>query len=161
MILEKTMHAGWLSNTWLVGDRPGGHAVIVDTGGPLEPIVAKLEEHRLTLTHVLCTHHHFDHVEHNAEYAARYGCPICGGRRERELFDALDTELDDGDEIRSGELAIRALNIPGHTAGQMAFLVNEERVFTGDTLFRRSIRRQRAVQGTRHSTTSSTRSWTC
>lgn len=139
MILERTMHPGWLSNTWLVGDRPGGHAVVIDTGGPLEPIVRKLEEHRLTLTHVLCTHHHVDHVLHNEDYAGRFGCPICGGRRERELFGRLDRELEGGDELRSGDLHVRALHIPGHTAGQLAFLIDEERVFTGDTLFRRSV----------------------
>ena len=36
MIFERTMHSGWLSNTWLVADKPGGHAVIIDTGGPIE-----------------------------------------------------------------------------------------------------------------------------
>jgi len=139
MILERTMDRGWLSNTWLVGDRPGGHAVVIDTGGPLEPIVRTLEEQRLTLTHVLCTHHHYDHVAHNDDYRTRFGCPICGGARERELFGVLDQELDDRDELRSGDLRVRALSIPGHTAGQLAFVVNDERVFTGDTLFRRSV----------------------
>ena len=38
MIIEKTMNDRWLSNTWLVADKPGGHAVVIDTGGPTEPI---------------------------------------------------------------------------------------------------------------------------
>lgn len=139
MIIEKTMHSGWLSNTWLVADTTGGHAVLIDTGGPMQPILAAIETHRLTLTHVLCTHHHYDHVAHNGDYRSRFGCPICGGRAERELFRDLDVELGDGDELVSGDLHVRALHIPGHTAGQLGFLVNEERVFTGDTLFRGSI----------------------
>jgi hydroxyacylglutathione hydrolase len=140
MILARTMHPQWLSNTYLLGDRPGGHAVVIDTGGPLGPIVEQVEEHRLTVTHVLCTHHHWDHVENNEEYRRRYSCPVCGGRAERELFDGgLDVELADGDELVSGGLHIRALHIPGHTAGQLGFLVNDERVFTGDTLFKGSI----------------------
>ena len=139
MIIEKTMNYRWLSNTWLVADEPGGHAVVIDTGGPTEPILRALEEQRLTLTHVLCTHHHVDHVLHNDEYTSRFDCPVCGHGAERELFGGLDVELADGDELATGGLRIRALHIPGHTKGQLAFLVNEERVFTGDTLFRHSI----------------------
>ncbi len=144
MIVEKSMSASWLSNTYLVADRPGGHAVLIDTGGPIEPIVRLVEELRVTVTHVLCTHHHHDHVAHNADYRARWGCPVCGGAAEAELFGDLDTRLADGDELRSGDLFVRALHVPGHTRGQLAFLVDEQRVFTGDTLFRRTVGGTRA-----------------
>lgn len=144
MIVEKTMNERWLSNTWLVADEPGGSAVLVDTGGPVEPIVAAVADHRLTVTHVLCTHHHVDHVLHNRDYQGRFGCPICGHARERELFGDLDVELADGEELVTGGLHVRALHIPGHTSGQLAFLVNDERVFTGDTLFRGSVGGTRA-----------------
>lgn len=145
MLIEKTMNEQWLSNTYLVADRPGGSAVLIDTGGPMGPIVEKVAELRLTVTHVLCTHHHGDHTENNQAYRQRYGCPVCGGKAERELFgQGLDVELADGDEIVSGDLHIRALHIPGHTVGQIGFLVNDARVFTGDTLFRGSIGGTRA-----------------
>lgn len=144
MIIEKTMSDGWLSNTYLVGDRPGGHAVLIDTGGPIEPIVAAIEKHRLSLSHILCTHHHIDHVQHNDHYKQQFGCPICGSRQELKLFGSLDMELDDGDELVAGDLHIRALHTPGHTLGMLAFLVNEQRVFTGDTLFRRTVGGTRA-----------------
>lgn len=140
MIVEKTMHEGWLSNTYLVADKEGGHAVIIDTGGPMEPIARKIEELKLTVTHVLCTHHHWDHVEHNADYKERYGCPVCGHPAERSLFaKGLDQEIKEGDELSSGDLRIRPIHIPGHTLGQLGFIVNDERVFTGDTLFKGSI----------------------
>ena len=139
MILEKSMSKGWLSNTWLVGDRPGGHAVVIDTGGPTQPIFDAIEAHRLTVTHVLCTHHHIDHVAHNRDYVGRFGCPVCGHREERVLFSDLDVELEHDQELRAGDLRVRPLHIPGHTIGQLAFLVNDEAVFTGDTLFRRTI----------------------
>ena len=139
MIIEKTMSQGWLSNTYLVADKPGGHAVLIDTGGPVEPILRAIEAHRLDVTHVLCTHHHIDHVEHNAEYKSRFGCPVCGHGSESKLFGGLDVELQDGDELVTGGLHIRALHTPGHTLGMLAYLVNEQRVFTGDTLFRRTV----------------------
>jgi glyoxylase-like metal-dependent hydrolase (beta-lactamase superfamily II) len=144
ILVTKTMSPGWLSNTYLVADRPGGHGVLVDTGGPSEPILQKIKELGLTITHVLCTHHHQDHVAFNSLYKTRLGCPICGHHQESALFGDLDQELSDGDEIRSGDLHIRALHIPGHTLGQLAFLVNETQVFTGDTLFRGSVGGTRA-----------------
>lgn len=139
MIIEKTMNRSYLSNTYLVGDKPGGHAVLIDTGGPTGPILEAIERHRLTVSHVLCTHHHVDHVAHNADYKSRFGCPICGHREESSLFGDLDLRLEDGDEVKSGDLTVRAIHVPGHTLGQLSFLVNEQRVFSGDTLFRRTV----------------------
>ena len=144
MILEKTMSADWLSNTYLVADEPGGKGVLIDTGGPPGPILEKIDELKLTVTHALCTHHHHDHVAHNALFRGRLGCEIAGGRRESSLFGDLDVELENGEEIRVGGLRVRALWIPGHTLGQLAFVVNDERVFTGDTLFRGSVGGTRA-----------------
>jgi glyoxylase-like metal-dependent hydrolase (beta-lactamase superfamily II) len=144
MIIHRTTHPSWLSNSWLVADREGGNAVVIDTGGPMAPLVRGIAELRLTLTHVLCTHHHQDHIAHNRDYRRRYGCAVCGHARERELFGGLDRELAGGEELWSGGLHIRALHIPGHTAGQLAFAINEERVFTGDTLFSGSVGGTRA-----------------
>ena len=144
MIVQRSMDSKWLSNSYLVADKPGGHAVLIDTGGPMGPILEKAAELRVTVSHVLCTHHHADHVAHNADYKARFGCPICGHARERELFGGLDLEIGDGDEVVTGDLHVRALHVPGHTEGQLAYLVNEKRVFTGDTLFRDSVGGTRA-----------------
>jgi glyoxylase-like metal-dependent hydrolase (beta-lactamase superfamily II) len=144
VIIEKTMNQAYLSNTYLVADRRGGHAVLIDTGGPTGPIFDKIAELQLTVSHVLCTHHHIDHVSHNADYKSRFGCPICAHAKERSMFGDLDVELTDGDELKVGGLHIRAIHVPGHTLGQLSFLVNEERVFTGDTLFRRTVGGTRA-----------------
>jgi glyoxylase-like metal-dependent hydrolase (beta-lactamase superfamily II) len=144
VIIERSMHPGWLSNTWLVADRPGGHAVLIDTGGPPGPILMKIEALRLTVTHALCTHHHLDHVENNGLFKERTGCIVCGHGSERRLFGALDREVADGEEIAPGGLRIRALHIPGHTIGQLAYVVGDEAVFTGDTLFRGSVGGTRA-----------------
>jgi hydroxyacylglutathione hydrolase len=144
MIVERFMSPRWLSNTWLLADRPGGSAVLIDSGGPLAPVLARLEELRLRPSHILCTHHHHDHVAHNPELHQRLGCLRCGGLAERELFGPLEQTLSGEEEIRVGDLCVRVLAIPGHTRGQLAFLANEERVFTGDTLFRGSVGGTRA-----------------
>ena len=56
------MDPGYLSNAYLVADGPGGTAVFVDSGGPLPPLLAAVERERLTVTHLLTTHSHADHV---------------------------------------------------------------------------------------------------
>ncbi|MBI4161568.1 MAG: MBL fold metallo-hydrolase [Acidobacteria bacterium] len=145
MIVERSMSPEWLSNTWLVADGPGGKGVLIDTGGPPEPILERIAELELTVTHALCTHHHHDHVANNALYRDLLKLRVCGHRREAALFGGLDGALDDGEVISAGDLRVRVLWIPGHTVGQAAFVVNDERVFTGDTLFRGSVGGTRAA----------------
>lgn len=144
MIITYAMSPEWLSNTWMVADRPGGRAVIVDAGAPATRIVEKIERLRLTVTHVMVTHHHHDHTANAAFYRERFGARTCGHEAEADLFDGLDETLRDGEVLETGDLRVRVLHIPGHTAGQAAFVLNEERVFTGDTLFRGSVGGTRA-----------------
>jgi glyoxylase-like metal-dependent hydrolase (beta-lactamase superfamily II) len=149
MRVERFMSPGWLSNTWLVADRPGGTGVLIDAGGPFEPVAARIAELGLEVTHLLLTHHHVDHVAHAQACGQRFGCALCGGAPEGELFAgaglALERPLADGDEFETGGLRIRALWTPGHTRGQFAYLLNDAHVFTGDTLFRGSVGGTRAA----------------
>lgn len=139
MIIERSMSDEWLSNAYVVGDRPGGHGVLIDAGGPVEPLVQAIEDHDLTLTHLLLTHHHHDHVVHADALKERYGIESWGHPAERELWDGIDHDLEDGDEITSGDLRFRALLTPGHTRGMLALVANDDVVFTGDTLFRETV----------------------
>src|SRR3954452_19082036 len=72
MILERSMHRQFLSNTSLVAAEPGGEAFFVDAGGPMEPLFDAVERHGLTPTHVLLTHHHYDHVSEVPQILARW-----------------------------------------------------------------------------------------
>ena len=107
-IVRRSMNKAWLSNSYLVADRPGGRAVVIDTGAPTEPITSAIDEMKLTLTHVLCTHYHRDHVAYNEIYKGRFGCPVCAHSGEAEWLHDLDRTLSDGEEIRTGALGIRA-----------------------------------------------------
>jgi len=140
MILDRSTDPKWLSNSWLVADAPGGEAVLIDAGAPWEGLDAVISQQDLTLTHVLLTHHHGDHCCHAESWRERTGAKICGHAAEAELFPcSLDITLDDGDEVESGGLIVRTLHVPGHTLGQLNFLVNGAMLFTGDTLFKRSV----------------------
>ena len=84
MIVERSMHAAWLSNAFLLADEPGGTAVFVDSGAPLEPLIAaRRARGRLTPTHLLVTHGHADHVAGNDELVERYGLEVTSGRSRR------------------------------------------------------------------------------
>ena len=115
------MHPVWLSNTYLVADEPGGTAVFVDSGGPLEPLLEAVERDGLNVTHVLRTHGHTDHVVCEDELVERFGAEVATG------------------SLRTGGLDVRALPTPGHSDDGVSFVVNDEACFTGDTLFRDAV----------------------
>jgi glyoxylase-like metal-dependent hydrolase (beta-lactamase superfamily II) len=109
-------------------------------GRPWEKLAAAVELQHLNLTHVLLTHHHGDHACHADLWRERTGALVCAHAAERELYSCqLDLELEDGSEIDSGGLTVRSLHVPGHTTGQLNFLVNGAMLFTGDTLFKGSV----------------------
>src|SRR5579872_3636108 len=115
------MDPGWLSNAYLVYDEPGGTAVFVDSGAPLEPLLATVERERLQPTHLLTTHSHSDHVAGHEELTSRFAIPVVTG------------------PVETGGLQIEATPTPGHSDDMVAFVVNGEGVFTGDTLFKDAV----------------------
>jgi hydroxyacylglutathione hydrolase len=121
MLIERAMHGGWLSNTYVVADAPGGTAVFVDSGGPIDDLLAFVERERVNVTHVLRTHAHADHVAHEAELVERFGADVVTG------------------SVETGGLRVEALATPGHSDDGVAFLVNGEACFTGDTLFKDAV----------------------
>lgn len=144
MIVVKTMSEGWLSNSYLVADRRGGRAVLIDSGGPPEPVMRAVLEHGLHVDHLILTHHHEDHVLHNKLFIDHYGCATWGHPLERPFGLRFDHELVHDQVLVAGDLTIRALHTPGHTQGMLALLVNDEVVFTGDTLFKGTVGGTRA-----------------
>jgi hydroxyacylglutathione hydrolase len=149
MIVERSMQSEWLSNAYLVADRPGGHGVVIDSGGPSEPLVEKIEELDLTVKHLLLTHHHADHVAENHVYKERYGVEILAHPLEAARLLDVDRTIEPGTEIlTAGDLSIGALHTPGHTDGMLNFVIDGTDVFTGDTLFKGSVGGVRAPGST-------------
>src|SRR5579875_830980 len=143
------MDERWLSNTYLVADELGAGAVLIDAGGPVEPLLGVARRMRLSLTHVLLTHHHHDHVaELDRVLEAHPGTPVLIHALERELVAQATGELVPGEAIHSGALEIVPIHTPGHTAGMVSLLVSGGDLFTGDTLFRGSVGGVRAPGAT-------------
>jgi len=138
VILERSMHDQFLSNTYLVADAPGGTAVMIDAGGPVEPLLDRIQADELTLSHVLLTHHHFDHVAELARVRERHADAEVLAHPIEEVEGRTGT-IEPGERILAGGLEIEALHTPGHTAGMLSFVVDGTDVFTGDTLFKGSV----------------------
>src|SRR5690348_7812777 len=146
------MNDDFLSNTYLVADEPGGHAVMIDAGGPVAPLLEYLDRGQLTLTHVLLTHHHHDHVSEVDRVLARHpGTPVLIHELERDRVPAATGTMAPGESIESGALTVEPIHTPGHTAGMLSLLVNGTDVFTGDTLFKNSVGGVRAPGHTTYS----------
>jgi glyoxylase-like metal-dependent hydrolase (beta-lactamase superfamily II) len=132
-------------------------AIVIDPGGEASRIINFLADRRLMLTHILCTHLHFDHTMGVAQLVKAFGAAARASEADRHL---LDSELGRGgiwgfppvedydfQGLAPGELVLldtccRVLPTPGHTPGGLSFYFPElGAVFAGDTLFYRSIGR--------------------
>ena len=142
------MHPEWVSNAYLVADEPGGHGVLIDSGGPADPLLEAIERHDVTVERLLLTHHHHDHVAENATWRERLGVEVLAHPLEAELLDDVDRTIEPGETLEVGGLGIEALHTPGHTAGMLSFRVSGEQIFTGDTLFKGSVGGVRAPGST-------------
>ena len=141
------MHPDWLSNSYLVADEPGGHGAMIDSGGPVEPLLGAIERHGIRVERLLLTHHHHDHVAENALLKERLGVEILAHPLEAERLLDVDATVEPGERLTVGQLEIEPLHTPGHTAGMLSFRAGGE-VFTGDTLFKGSVGGVRAPGST-------------
>ncbi|KAF0192824.1 MAG: hydroxyacylglutathione hydrolase [Gammaproteobacteria bacterium] len=117
---------------WLVHDA-ANRTVIVDPGDA-QPVLAALAHHALTPVAVLITHHHHDHTGGIGDILARYPVPVLGPAR--ESIPAVTRRLSDGERIcvPSTSMEFTVLDVPGHTAGHIAFF-GHNTLLCGDTLF--------------------------
>lgn len=111
----------------------GGNAAVVDPGDAA-PVLAYLREHKLTLTAILNTHHHADHVGGNAELLNHFKVPVYGPDDER--IATLTRRMHEGERFVLDGIGIelRVLEIPAHTRSHISFH-NDDMLFCGDTLF--------------------------
>ncbi len=116
---------------WLLSS--GSVAAAIDPGDA-EPVRAALAERHLSLAAVLVTHHHPDHMGGAGALAAEHGCPVYGPAG--EAIEAVSVPLAEGAVLEVPGLGarFRVLDIPGHTAGHIAY-EGHGIIFCGDTLF--------------------------
>lgn len=113
-----------------------GQALIVDPGDP-EPVLQALHAQGLKLAGILVTHHHRDHTGGVAALREATGAPVFGPATE-DIPEPL-TRLRDGDQVELLGLRFTVFDVPGHTAGHIAYYCENVNgaplLFCGDTLF--------------------------
>ncbi|PVB61129.1 hydroxyacylglutathione hydrolase [Labrenzia sp. 011] len=119
----------------LVHDTDSGATIAIDVpdAGPYEQA---LQEKGWTLTHILITHHHWDHVQGLGELKQKTGAVVFGPERSRLKLAELDRTVEDGDDVLCGPYEVKALATPGHTLDQITWYIPSiGMAHTGDTLF--------------------------
>ncbi len=179
MLHVETLTVGPLGcNCSIVADVDAKRAIVVDPGGNYPAIRARLEVLGLSVSAIVHTHTHIDHVGCTAELQRASGAPASIHEGDRFLYDLLpvqaqmlgtelpviaemDGALVDGGSLRAGSLEMGVVHTPGHTPGSCCFVVSDAgrtRVFAGDTLFRGSIGRTDLWGGDQNAILSSIRS---
>lgn len=123
MLVQRSMAPGWLSNAYVIAARQRSPAAFVDSGGEPGPLEEAVSEWQLQPVAVLRTHSHEDHVTHEKTLTKHYGIRV----------------IAESGFWKWGDLTIRGIATPGHSNDMVAFLVNEEVLFSGDTLFRDAV----------------------
>ena len=122
-----------LSDNYAYLVKAGAHCAVVDPS-EAAPVKAALGRLGWRPAYILNTHHHIDHVGGNLELKALYGAQIVGPGKDAGRIPGIDTGVDERSGWEFAGHAVRVLEVPGHTRGAIAFVM-EGHAFTGDTLF--------------------------
>ena len=137
MILQRVEQSEWLSNAYLAVDEIGGTGVLIDSNLATDPLCERAEREGTTITHILLTHHHHDHVVGVEQLAERFGgIPVLAHPLCREIVgDAVTGTIDHGDVVETGDLRIEAIHTPGHCGDHLALRINDGDCITADVIF--------------------------
>lgn len=149
-------------NCTILADDASKEAIVIDGGDDVERVMQYLQQHGLRAKYLVHTHAHIDHIGDLATLRERSGAPGLLHPADVPLYQALavqaswlpmyeaprvvdlDGDLQDGDVLRVGEIALRVLHTPGHTPGSVCFAyetAGATTILSGDTLFAGSIGR--------------------
>jgi hydroxyacylglutathione hydrolase len=120
---------------YLAHDAASGQTAVVDPA-TTDEVFAALSDKGWTLTHILNTHHHMDHVGGNQVLKEATGCTIVGPRADAGRIPGIEIEVGDGDTYALGSSIAQVYDVPGHTRGHIAYWFGDsDALFIGDTLF--------------------------
>jgi hydroxyacylglutathione hydrolase len=125
-----------LSNNYgyLLHDPATGHTAAVDTPCG-KTYKEELERRGWKLTHILNTHHHYDHTDGNLELKDE-GVTVIGPIDEKAKIPGIDIAVGGGDTVEFGNYNVQVINVGGHTKGHIAFYFpDQSKAFVGDSLF--------------------------
>src|SRR5215218_4160060 len=119
----------------LIHDPASGATAAIDAP-EAAPVEAALAETGWKLTDILVTHHHADHTGGIAELKAKHKCKVTAPKNEASKIADVDATYGGGDTVKVGSLTARVIDTPGHTAGHISLVFDDDKIeFVGDTLF--------------------------
>ena len=145
-------------NCYVVGDPDTKQAIVIDPGGDAELLIEEISALELTITSIVASHAHFDHILAAERVRAATDAPLSMHSLDRPLLEwmqasgrmflgvelppppGVDTEVSEGDRLSAGAVDLEILHTPGHSPGSIS-LVGSDALFSGDTLFARSVGR--------------------
>lgn len=130
----------------------GNEGVIIDAGVSDVEIMKFVDEKKITIKYIILTHGHFDHVYYASKLKEKTGAKVLIHKEDNEMlkvpdqngtrffgdavaFEEADETIDDKDTITVGDLTFEVIHTPGHSLGSICLKV-ENKLFSGDTLFR-------------------------
>jgi len=159
-MIHETLPVGMLQcNCSIFGDETTRQAMVVDPGDEIDSILQVLAKHGLTVTSIVITHAHIDHIGGAQKLKLATGAPVYMNLADRELQEMMDVQAGwlgvrtpdavdidvpakDGDKLLIGATEVHVLHTPGHTQGSIClWMPSESKLVAGDTLFRDSIGR--------------------
>lgn len=134
LVFEQIRSGGDRNFGYLLGDRDTQQCALIDPSYSPEVFVQRATDQGLTVTHVVNTHGHPDHVNGNEVAVALTGAPLAAFARSTMVSPGVG--LDDGDELVAGGLRLQCLHVPGHCADHLVLYEPTWRILiTGDLLF--------------------------
>ena len=118
---------------YLVHDADAKLTAVIDPSEP-DPVAEALRAKGWTLTHILNTHHHFDHTGGNVPLKELSGAKVVGPEKDRDRIPGIDEGVTEAAPWAFGARQVTVLEIPAHTRAHIAF-VFDDAAFTGDTMF--------------------------
>ncbi|MBS1126485.1 MAG: metallo-beta-lactamase family protein [Nitrospirae bacterium] len=144
-------------NCFISYDEDSLEAMVVDPGDEPDKIIKFIEDRKLTVSRIVCTHAHFDHIGAVRRLKEKTGAPVMIHKGDADIYMGADKQgtlwgfhieqppepdifVNDGDEIAVGRSRFKVLHTPGHSPGGIC-LYGEGVIFTGDTIFAGSVGR--------------------
>jgi glyoxylase-like metal-dependent hydrolase (beta-lactamase superfamily II) len=127
----------WNNFIYFVGDRTKGQVAVVDPAWDVQTILDEARRLDLRITHILCSHSHFDHVDQVGALLERLDLPVYMLRQELEFSGFRCENLvasRPGDRVNIGDCAVTMVHTPGHTPGSVSYQIDDA-LIAGDTLF--------------------------
>lgn len=147
------------ANNYLLIDENSRDALLIDCSSPDDDYINEIKKLGVNLKTILLTHGHFDHILGCNRFKEEFGSDIyvseddleqiayapqmtmvLGGVKIPEVT-SVHNEVKEGDKFKIGDVELTAISTPGHTKGGMCYYTNDYRLFSGDTLFKRSVGR--------------------